>query len=85
MRRCRGHRRSLLDWEFAALQRHLGTLTDAEAAAELRTKFFDQLCATDRNVAFYVGNQAARPQAFSIGGVYAPWRPTSRPRPRLSR
>ncbi len=83
--RCRGHRQSLLDWEFVALQRRLGALTDAEAAGQLRTKFFDQLCATDRDVAFYVGNQAARPQAFSIGGVYAPRRPTSRHRLRLSR
>jgi hypothetical protein len=83
--RCRGHRQSLLDWEFVALQRRLGTLTDAEAADQLRTKFLEQLCAADRDVAFYVGNQAARPQAFSIGGVYAPRRPTSRHRLRVSR
>ncbi|MCO8273940.1 hypothetical protein M1L60_25405 [Actinoplanes sp. TRM 88003] len=84
-RRCRGHRQSLLDWEFVALQRRLGGLTDAEAADQLRTKFLDQLCGADRDVAFYVGNQAARPQAFSIGGVYAPRRPTGRHRLRLSR
>ena len=84
-RRCRGHWQSLLDWEFVALQRRLGTLTDAEAADQLRAKFLEQLCAADRDVAFYVGNQAARPQAFSIGGVYAPRRPISRHRLRLSR
>jgi hypothetical protein len=84
-RRCRGHRQSLLDWEFVALQRRLGALTDAEATGQLRTKFFDQLCSADRDVAFYVGNQAARPQAFSIGGVYAPRRPTGRHRLRISR
>ncbi len=83
--RCRGHRQSLLDWEFVALQRRLGGLTDAEAAGQLRTKFLDQLCSAEREVAFYVGNQAARPQAFSIGGVYAPRRPTSRHRLRVNR
>ncbi|MCY1144110.1 hypothetical protein OWR29_39455 [Actinoplanes sp. Pm04-4] len=83
--RCRGHRQSLLDWEFVALQRRLGSLTDTEAANQLRAKFLDQLCSADRDVAFYVGNQAARPQAFSIGGVYAPPRPTSRHRLRVSR
>jgi len=83
--RCRGHRQSLLDWEFVALQRRFGALTDAEAASHLRTKFLDQLCSAERDVAFYVGNQAARPQAFSIGGVYAPRRPISRHRLRVNR
>lgn len=66
------------------MQRRLGALSDAEAIGQLRTKFFDQLCSADRDVAFYVGNQAARPQAFSIGGVYAPRRPAGRHRLRVS-
>jgi hypothetical protein len=70
-RHCRGHQQTLWDWEFVALQRRLDQLTDAEAAEQLRNKFLTQLCAADRDVAFYVGNQAARPQSFSIGGVYA--------------
>ncbi|MFF3855553.1 hypothetical protein [Micromonospora sp. NPDC002575] len=82
---CRGHQQTLLDWEFVALQRHLTQLTDAEAIDQLRHKFLTQLCAADRDVAFYVGNQAARPQSFSIGGVYAPKRPTERYRLRVNR
>lgn len=77
-RRCRGHQQTLWDWEFVALQRRLSQLTDAEATDQLKHKFLTQLCATDRDVAFYVGNQAARPQSFSIGGVYAPKRPAAR-------
>ncbi|MEU4636921.1 hypothetical protein ACGFJ4_06320 [Micromonospora chalcea] len=77
-RHCRGHQQTLWDWEFVALQRRLSKLTDAEAEEQLRDKFLTQLCAADRDVAFYVGNQAARPQSFSIGGVYAPRRPTAR-------
>lgn len=84
-RHCRGHQQTLWDWEFVALQRRLGQLTDAEAAEQLRNKFLTQLCAADRDVAFYVGNQAARPQSFSIGGVYAPRRPTARYRLHLNR
>ncbi|MFI7576296.1 hypothetical protein [Micromonospora sp. NPDC049497] len=84
-RHCRGHQQTLWDWEFVALQRRLDQLTDAEAAEQLRNKFLTQLCAADRDVAFYVGNQAARPQSFSIGGVYAPRRPTARYRSNLNR
>lgn len=82
---CKGHEQSLLDWEFVALQRRLGDLDDLDAIKQLKTKFFTQLCAADRDVAFYVGNQAARPQAFSIGGVYAPKRPATRYRLRVTR
>ncbi|MDG4808190.1 hypothetical protein O7634_15660 [Micromonospora sp. WMMD1120] len=84
-RRCRGHEQTLRDSEFVALQRRLGQLTDAEAEEQLRHKFLTQLCAADRDVAFYVGNQVARPQSFSIGGVYAPIRPTARHRPHVNR
>ncbi|WP_431974390.1 hypothetical protein [Micromonospora haikouensis] len=84
-RRCRGHQQTLWDWEFVALQRHLTQLTDTEATERLRHKFLTRLCAADRDVAFYVGNQAARPQSFSIGGVYAPKRPTERHRLRVNR
>lgn len=84
-RHCHGHQQTLWDWEFVALQRHLGQLTEAEAEEQLRSKFLTQLCAADRDVAFYVGNQAARPQSFSIGGVYAPRRPTARYRLHVNR
>ncbi|MGQ5265121.1 hypothetical protein ACTWLT_30660 [Micromonospora sp. ZYX-F-536] len=84
-RHCRGHQQTLWDWEFVALQHRLSQLTDAEAADQLRHKFLTQLCAADRDVAFYVGNQAARPQSFSIGGVYAPRRSINRYRLRVNR
>jgi hypothetical protein len=32
------------------------------------------MCATDREIAFYVGNQAKRPRVFSVLGVYYPKR-----------
>lgn len=69
---CDGHTQTILDWEFVALQRRLQHLDDAAAATELRLKFYDQLCGPQRDVAFFVGNQAKRHHTFSILGVYYP-------------
>jgi hypothetical protein len=63
----RQHRR-----EFVALQRHLWNRSDADtdATASITTRFHQQFCAPENEVTFYVGNQAKRPQTFSIlGGV----------------
>jgi hypothetical protein len=72
--RCSGHRQHIIDWEFVLLQRRLSGYTDAGAIVELRQKFLDQMCASDRDVAFYVGNQAKRVHVFSVLGVYWPRR-----------
>jgi hypothetical protein len=41
---------------------------------ELHRRFFEEICSAKNDVAFYVGNQAKRPQTFSILGVYYPRR-----------
>lgn len=69
---CRSHEQSIIDWEFAALQRHLRNRSDDEARAAIRKRFVEEICAVDNDVAFYVGNQAKRPQNFSILGLYYP-------------
>jgi hypothetical protein len=69
---CNGHNQGLLDWEFVVLQRRLAHHSDAQAIAELRTKFFDMMCGSARRPAFYVGNQAKHPRIFSVLGVYYP-------------
>ena len=55
-----------------ALQRHVWNRSDAEAKAALEKRFFEEICSSENDVAFYVGNQAKRPQTFSILGVYYP-------------
>ena len=70
--KCSTHEQSIIDWEFVALQRNLWNRSDAEAQIEIRKRFFEEICAPSRDVAFYVGNQAKRPQTFSILGVYYP-------------
>lgn len=69
---CNTHRQGILDWEFVALQRKLYGSPE-EVAAALKEKFLG-LCSRDRDVAFYVGNQAKRQQVFSVLGVYCPKR-----------
>lgn len=73
-RGCRGHEHSIIDWEFVALQRHLWNRSDVDVRAAIRKRFFDEICAPKNDVAFFVGNQAKRPQTFSILGVYYPRR-----------
>lgn len=73
-RACGGHRQGILDWEFVALQRKLGSLDDSSLQHALRAKFLDEMCADGRDVAFYVGNQAKRQHVFSVIGVYWPKR-----------
>lgn len=70
---CRGHKQGFLDWEFVAFQLlRLDGLNDAKAQQQLEQRFLDELCAPDRQVAFYVGNVAAHPRTFSVLGVYYP-------------
>jgi len=69
---CEGHRQGVIDWEFIALQRRLQMRSDEDATTALRHRFLDELCGPQRALAFYVGNQAKRPQVFSVLGVYYP-------------
>jgi hypothetical protein len=73
---CRGHEQGILDWEFVAFQRRFPHLDDGALAGAVKAKFFNELCAPDREVSFYVGNQAKRYQTFSILGVF--WPPRGR-------
>lgn len=71
-RACKGHEQGLLDWEFVALQRHLSGRPDDETKAALRQRFLDEICGPNKDLAFYVGNQAKRHNVFSVLGVYYP-------------
>lgn len=70
---CRGHRQGILDWELTAFQRRLSR-DDEKAAASIRKRFLDELCAPSKRVHFYVGNIAdpTKRRNFSVLGVYGP-------------
>lgn len=57
-----------------ALQRNLRDRDDATAEAEIRKRFLDQICAADRDVVFFVGNQAKRQQTLMVLGMFYPKR-----------
>ncbi|MEU5552662.1 hypothetical protein ABZ738_23070 [Micromonospora sp. NPDC047793] len=73
-RGCNGHKQHVIDWELVALQRRLAGHSDAALREALETKFLGEMCAPNRDVAFYVGNQAKRVHVFSVLGVYWPKR-----------
>jgi hypothetical protein len=67
---CRGHRQGVLDWELVALQHRLRGHGDDELQQVIRTKFLDEKVKRDREIGFYVGNQAKREHTFSVLGVH---------------
>lgn len=69
---CKGHDQSIIDWEFVALQRRLGSASDAVVRDALRAKFVDMMFQVPRRPAFFVGNQAKRHHVFHVLGVYYP-------------
>ena len=71
---CGGHRQQILDWEFVGFQRRARHLSLEELKDSLQRKFFDEVCAPDRDVAFYVGNLAKRHHTFSLLGIWWPRR-----------
>ncbi|WP_200926624.1 hypothetical protein [Sphaerimonospora mesophila] len=77
---CNTHRQGIYDWELVALQRTVGIRDDEGVKMAIREKFWDLMCAPDRDTVFYVGNQQAHPQSFIVLGVVYPRRikPTSR-------
>lgn len=69
---CPGHRQTILDWEFVALQHRLAGLSDDRLRTALRTTCLGRLCGPDRDPAFYLGRSTTRPDAYDVLGVYWP-------------
>ncbi|MBM9463432.1 hypothetical protein JL108_08215 [Aeromicrobium sp. YIM 150415] len=76
---CQGtHRQRLLDWEVVAFERHFPDARRDVLGGIIERKFLGEVCAPERQVSFFVGNQAKRPQTFSILGIYWPRRSVKR-------
>ena len=71
---CNGHEQTIVDWEIAqAWRRWRRDLGDDESTkAAIRTKWLDELCATDRDTVFFAGNMWQRPSQFLTLGVFWP-------------
>ena len=57
-----------------ALQRRLAGYTDTEAEFQIRQRFLDMMCVPNRDVAFFVGDQAKRVHVVSVLGIFYPQR-----------
>lgn len=81
---CPGHRQTLIDWEAGQAARRWrdAGYPDRELPERLREKFYTEMCGTDRDTYFFLGNQHLRPKGFLVLGVF--WPPSgSRPDPTL--
>lgn len=70
---CRGHLQSIVDWEIVQLFRNIRD--GADWKRQIRKKWLDQMCGSDRDTAFIVGNQHQHPDGFLVLGVW--WPPKS--------
>ena len=71
---CKGHEQSIIDWEIIQFYRQVRNSSDWEA--RMCAKWRDELCGTERDTAFIVGNQHQHPASFMVLGV---WWPPKRP------
>jgi hypothetical protein len=71
---CPGHTQSIVDWEIATYYRRIRNNPDWQE--RLRAHWVGDLCAADRDTAFFVGNMHQHPNAFLVLGV---WWPPRRP------
>ncbi len=72
---CNGsHKMMIEDWEVGALYWRCvdGGATPDEARTAVKRKFFNQLCASDRDTHFYVGTILAHPKSWVVIGVLWP-------------
>ena len=71
--KCRGHRQKVLDWEAGQAGRDWKTQHgEAKAREMLYGNWRDLMLAPERDVHFYVGNQALHRGSFSVLGVWYP-------------
>ncbi|MBV9141061.1 MAG: hypothetical protein JO115_09085 [Pseudonocardiales bacterium] len=81
---CNGHTQTLINWEAGEAARSWKQMgyAENELPERLKQKFFDQMCAVDRDTYFFLGNQHQHPKSFLVLGVF--WPPAgSRPAPTL--
>lgn len=68
--RCRGHKLSILDWEFGQLFRKLKRKPNWQS--EMKHKILNVIFAEDRETYIMVGNMVSRQHIFSILGFFWP-------------
>lgn len=67
---CNGHLQTIVDWEIVQFYRRIKDRSDWQD--ELRKKWIGEMCGSDKDTAFFVGNQHQHPTSFLVLGVWWP-------------
>jgi len=69
-RGCKTHKQSIIDWEIVGSYRKVRNRSDWRE--KLKERWLNELCSSDRDTAFFVGNQHQHPASFLVLGVWWP-------------
>ncbi|NKY89757.1 hypothetical protein HGA07_29740 [Nocardia veterana] len=70
---CGGHSQQCLDWEIGQAGRKWQQMYgSAGARQKLREKWEQEICAPERDLYFFIGNQALRRRSFEVLGAWYP-------------
>ncbi len=71
---CNGHAQSIIDWELMELYRNVSddNLNRGELIRTIRDKYLGELCRSDKDTHFFVGNHSLHPGSFMVLGVFWP-------------
>ena len=71
--KCKGHKQTIIDWETAQLYRNLKSkYSRSDLVKKMKRKYLDEICGSDKDVYFIVGNQREGPLSFLILGIIYP-------------
>lgn len=71
---CKGHEQSIIDWEIMQLYRRLKRSGRSAAGIidGIKKKWMGELCGSDKDILFFVGNGYQTPKSFMVLGVFYP-------------
>jgi hypothetical protein len=73
--KCGGHAQTIIDWEIAQAYRSWADrYGEEELIDKLRQRWLDEMCGSNKDTRFFVGNQHLQPRGFLVLGVF--WPPT---------
>ena len=77
---CKGHFQGIIDWETAQLYRNLKKKDRGSIIIEkIKSKYLDDVCKSDKDFYFIVGNSLKGPKSFSIISIFSPPKDDSLP------
>jgi hypothetical protein len=69
---CKGHEQSIIDWELGQAFRNWSPDDATQRLALIRKKWLDEICGSDKETLFFVGNIHMHPRSFVVLGTFWP-------------